>query len=227
VQFENKSRDGKRLVEVQQAEVWEVRIDQQTGELHAQGPGWMKLWRRGQNPRANLGPAATVKPNGPLQLETADWEFTRVTFDGTMSGNMQQRHATFRDDVKIVYGPVHHPLAEIDRDHLPKDGGLLQCQELQVLQRVATPGEQPLMELVGQGNARLEGNSYHALADQISFDQARGTYVLRAFGKNKAKLWDQSQPGAAARETSLQRMEFNPKTRVVRIDGSAGGEGGR
>jgi hypothetical protein len=227
VHFENTTREAERLTEVQTAEVYELRIQRGSGDLRAQGPGWMRLWRRGQPTRAALGPTQSARANAPMQLDAADWEFTHVTFDGTMTGNLIHRHATFRDDVRIVYGPVKHVLGTVDRDELPKNGGYLQCQELQLLQRSTDPSERPLVELVGQGNAQLEGNGFYALADEISYDQSKKSYVLRAFGRNKARLWQKPDAGGDTRETAMQRIQFNPATRTLRVDGVASGQGGR
>ena len=51
---------------------------------------------------------------------------------GQASGNLSRRATTFRDQVRVVYGPVARPLQVIDPEKLPpqglpKDGGIMRC----------------------------------------------------------------------------------------------------
>ncbi len=229
VEFQNSSRaeNSSKLVEIQRAKVWELHVNRETGELRAQGPGWMQMWRRTQSTRNMLSPTQGAQANRPMQADLSEWEFTKVKFDGTMTGNLHRRYTSFRDRVEIVHGPVQHPQQTIERDALPKKSGFMRCQELQVMQAAAEGDLRGQIQLVGQGDADIEGQGFFAQADQISFDQSKGTYMLRGFGKNLARLWHQDGTGQDARETAVQRMEFNPDSKTLRVDGITGGEGGR
>lgn len=224
VVFKNNTYEGNKLVEVQIAKVAEFQVDRATGEMSAQGPGEMQMWRRGQGGRAGLMPQQAAKANAPTQVDTADWEYTRVDFHGHMDGNLLRRYATFHDRVRVVYGPVQHAVVDtLNSDNLPPKGGWMQCDELQVMQRKLPQEDRGHIELVGRGDAHLEGREFYARADQITYDEARGAYVLQANGKNKARLWYRHKEGGA----ELQRMEYIPATHTLRATGVGGGEGGR
>jgi hypothetical protein len=225
VHFESHSRTNNRLVEVQQAEAFSLRFERTTGKVLAHGPGWMKLWRRDAEPQGTLAPVQSARANAPQRLDATDWQFSQITFDGAMDGNLQQRHATFREDVRLLHGPVTHPLAVIDEDQLPPRGGRLECQELQLMQRPDPSTGKLSLEFVGQGNTQLEGQQFFALADQVSYDERKESYILRAFGQNKARCWHESTVGGPRREVVYQRMEIQHQAKTVRIDGTVGGDG--
>jgi len=214
-----------KLTEVLTAEVWELHIDRESGELHAQGPGWMNMWRRETGTRGGLSAQQTARPNRPSQIDASEWQFTRVKFDGQMRGNLHRRYARFLERVEIVHGPVQLPNHTLDRDALPKSAGFMKCNELQVRQTPAGAQDRHYIELAGVGNAELEGNGFFASADQITYDEAKESYLLRGFGKNKARIWHRNAPGEDNAPVALQQMVYFPATRRILADGIAGGEG--
>jgi lipopolysaccharide export system protein LptA len=222
VQFQNFTYDRQQIIEVQRAQVWELYLDRATGLAQAQGPGEMRMWRRGQAPRAGLGPQQSAKANRPVELEPADWEYTFVKFNGRMEGNLERRYANFYERVEIVHGPVPTAQAAINRDALPRGGGWMRCDELQVMQLPAADRSRGYIQVVGQGNVDLEGREFFAKADQVVYDEAKGAYTLRGFGRT-ARLWHEKQPGRTS-PTELQGMVYNPETRELRAV-VVGGEG--
>lgn len=217
--------EANKLIEKQSASVWELHLNRLTGEMLAQGPGVMEMWRRGEGPRTNLIASQSARPNAPTQLDAADWQYTRVKFDGRMEGHMEHQYAIFRERVEILHGAVKLPNQTLSRDQLPKEGGFMSCAELQVKQ-VSIPGRsRKAIQIKGDGNAWLEGHEFAASADQIVYDEVRGSYLLAARGKNKARLWPQIMPGVERQPVMLQRIEFDPSTREWRADGVSSGEG--
>jgi len=206
--------------------VWELRIDRESGELHAQGPGDMSVWRRDAASHTGLPTPQTAKPNRPTQIDDAEWEYSHVKFDGQMRGNLHRRYATFLERVEIVHGPVQAP----DPSHainpdapLPKGAGFLKCAELRVSQSPPDANDRRYIQLVGLGNAELDGQGFFASADQITYDAAKKSYILQCFGKGKARIYRRGGPGGNDVYTT-QRMEFFPATNVIRADGVAGGQ---
>ncbi len=226
VKFQDYTRDGAKLTGIQSADVWEMHIDRVSGEVQAQGPGRMQMWQRGQGHRPGIVSSQSARANAPTQVDASEWEYTFVKFDGKMTGNLHRRYSSFRDRCEIIHGPVKRPNDIIERDKLPKAGGLLRCQELQVMQAAGVDDERGKIQLVGLGDADLEGYGFFAKADKISYDEARKSYTLSGSGKNLARL-SQETPGMEPYETAFQRMEFIPETKTLRIDGLTGGEGGR
>ncbi len=227
VKFHDYTRDGTNLVGIQQADVWEMHIDRVSGEMTAQGPGRMQMWQRGQGHRAQIAAPQAVRANAPTHVDATEWEYTFVKFDGRMEGNLHRRHSTFRDRCEIIHGPVKHPQDILNRDNLPKAGGLLKCQVLEVMQAAGVADERGKIQLLGKGDADLEGYGFVAKADQIAYDEAKKSYTLRGVGKNLARVWHQETPGAEARETALQWMEFYPATNTFRAVGITGADAGR
>lgn len=230
-----------RLEQVQKAEAWQLTIHQPTGDVQAEGPGVITLWRRGTGKRANLSPTATAKANGPQEADRKTWEFLRIAYSGEMQGNLTNRVSEFRNRIRVVYGPVEHPHDEIDLDLLPKDGGWMRSDSLRVTQIASdgttATGTRPAIpvssrkvddratsqqvyhtELLARGNAELEGRTFHALADSIAFSEATGVYMLRSLGNNKATIFRQTKVGGEVSRADAQRFEFNPSTNTLLSD---------
>ncbi|HLQ45088.1 MAG TPA: hypothetical protein VK137_10195, partial [Planctomycetaceae bacterium] len=201
-----------------------LTLDQKTGRMEAVGPGEVALWRPGRGNRAALAPRAVAQANQPLEAEVSKWEFTRVTFSGQTSGNMRERErqTTFTDRVRIVYGPVTHPLDTIDPDNLPKDGGEMQCDALQILQRQDSATQRNYIELRAEGDAKLEGRTFYAQADSISFDESKEMYTLRSKGNRQVTIWRQTTPGGDYDQASAKSMRFIPSRPWLESDKMTG-----
>ena len=208
--------------EIRHGEFAKLTLDQTSGRMEAIGPGRIDLWRPGQGKRAGLSPRAVAQANRPLESEVANWDFTRVTFQGKTTGNMRDRQTTFQDRVHITYGPVAHPLDTIDPDHLPKDGGDMECDALQIIQIKPTGTQKPHIELVANGNAKLEGRSFNARADEITFDESKKLYTLRATGNRHVTIWRQTTPDGEPSEASAKSMRFIPSQNYLRSDQTTG-----
>src|SRR5690606_21269996 len=143
----------------------------------------------GRGKRAGLSPSALVRANKPLESDATNWEYTRIDFSGKASGNIAQHYTTFHDNVRIVYGPVESPSETIDPDALTKDAGWMRCQTLEFAQqkyarperaKLSIPGgaipggqrEDGYVQMVGRGNVELEGQTFRAQSDTISYDES-------------------------------------------------------
>lgn len=225
VEFESKEYQGSRLVSINKGRCAEFTLDQQTGETVARGPGRIVSWRRGPANRAALAPSATTRSNRPLDAETSEWEYTRIDFAGNMSGNLDRRFTEFHNQVEIAYGPVERPLATIDPDDLPKEGGSMLCDMLRFIQHRHPETGESHIEVFAYGNAKLEGRTFHARADEITYEESHGFYMLRAEGNRKATIWRQEKIGGKYSRVDAERMEYIPSTGQLKLDRATGLEG--
>ncbi len=214
-----------RLNEVRRARCGQFSLDRLSGATEVAGPGEIEFWRRGRGKRAAVSPRATARANAPLQAEQTEWEYTRVEFAGGVTGNLHHRTAVFRDRVRIVYGPVDGPLGTIDPDHLPKDAALMRCETLEFVyvsdskdKKANGPLPNGHIELTARGNAMLEGRTFFARADVISYDESKGMYSLSALGRAEATIWRQVQAGGDYSEASAKRMIFIPAKNYLDLD---------
>jgi hypothetical protein len=222
VEIDHTQYVDKELAEIRRGHFATLTLDQQTGRMDAVGPGEISLWRPGRGKRAALAPRAVAQANRPLESEVANWEFTRVTFFGKTVGNLRERQTKFQDRVHIVYGPVARPLDTIDPDYLPKDGGVMECDSLQILQRKETNLQKPFVELEAKGNAKLEGRTFNARADEITFDESKELYTLRATGNRQVTIWRQTTPVGEPSEASAKSMRFIPSQNKIWSDQTTG-----
>lgn len=227
VEIDHSQYADKELVEIRRMQAAQVTLNQKSGETVAVGPGELALWRPGRGKRAALAPRATAQANRPLETEATNWEFTRVTFAGKTIGNIHERKSTFHDRVHIVYGPVSTPLTTIDPDNLPRDGGWMQCNSLTVLQLQDAETKKAHVELRAEGNAKLEGRSFFAQADSISFDESKELYTLRAKGSREVTIWRRATPGGDDDVVSAKSIWFIPSQNKLISDKTTGIRGSK
>lgn len=223
VEIDHSQYVEKELSEMQRGHVAQLTLNLKSGHTEAIGPGTISLWRPGRGKRAALAPRAIAQANRPLESDVANWEFTRVNFSGAMKGNLNERETTFNDRVRIVYGPVSRPLDVIDPDvHLPKDGGEMECNSLTIEQLQDPNSTKKYIGLTAEGNAKLEGRSFYAQADAISFDESKELYTLRSIGSRQVTIWRQAAPGGEYSSASAKSMQFIPSQNLLKSDKTTG-----
>lgn len=226
VTFENSEYDGTKLVQVRRGKVAEFRFDRVKNTAFAQGPGHMQLWQRGKSSLTGGGAADLIQANRPITVVASDWNYTRVDFKGKMTGQIELQRAMFHDAVWIVHGPVKSPIDVLDRDKLTGDAGSMRCEQLEIVHQEKGPNNPvAYQQLVGHGNAQIEGRGFYATADEISFDGSKGLYMLRAHGKESATVARDSERGPPT-ETSARRIDFTPSRNALIVHGASGASGG-
>jgi hypothetical protein len=212
--------DGK-LKAFRKGAMWDMTFDQRSGDTVALGPGTMTMWWKGDSAREGLASSAVVRANKGRQTERSEWNYAKIDFAESMTGNTKDKATLFRERVVVVYGPVNGTAETIDPDKLPNNGGWLRCGMLRLTQTSGSSGKDHL-EMVGTGNSELDGKTkngmFHALADSVSFDESKGLYILRSEGNRKAKVWRQLSAGLEPQKQESQRLEFNPETNSLKSD---------
>lgn len=230
VRLESYERKQGLLTQIRRANVWQLRLEPATGAASAIGKGKLQIWRREPESTIQQASASSARANRPLTADQSPWDYTSVDFNGKMIGNIESRGTTFHDRVQVVHGPVDTSVATIHPDQLTKNAGSMRCDSLELIQRqplesAANSGQKPWMELFANGNTILEGNGFHARADQVSYDQSKGLFILKAVGNREATIWREG-PGGGVPQTA-KRIEFNPTTGKLDVNQatSAGGSG--
>jgi hypothetical protein len=217
VEFDSHVIEDGALQEVRRAKFARFHLNHQTGKVIADnGPGTVSLWRRGRGKRAGLAPLAAGRANRAMDTQGTEWEYSRIHFARDMSGSVKDRMTTFRGQIEVIYGPVDEPLVKIDLDRLPKDGGAMFCDWLEFVQRTSSEGTKHV-ELLAKENARLEGRSFFAQADEISYDESKGLYMLRSSG-DESILWREKVAGGERTAVVAETFRFIPSINKVEFD---------
>ncbi len=226
VEFENREYEQNRLMRIRHGKVDEFSLNQLTGETLARGPGNIVSWERGAGRRTAITPAALVQANKASQPQDLEWEFSSIQFSGKMIGSTKSHFTEFHDRVKVIYGPVKEPLEYVNPDvHLPENGALIKSSMVRVEQRKLPGTDDTYVQLYGQGNAEIEGKTFHGQADKIAFDESKGDYTLISDGNQTATLWRQTKAGEAPTPVYAQRIDYTPSIPKTVLDRVTGLEG--
>ena len=88
-----------------------------------------------------------------------------------MSGNIHQQQIEFTGRVRTIYGPVTSPQDRLDADSpegCGKEGLLVHCDRMAVVQNHTNDHTVRDIELVAIGNTTIEGDAFTARADRLS-----------------------------------------------------------
>ncbi|QDT33754.1 hypothetical protein [Thalassoglobus polymorphus] len=221
VQLESRKFEGTKLVGVYQGELAEFTINQLTGDFVGLGDGEIHSWSLGDG--LKLAPSDAAEANRPIRSDKEQkWRYSRLKFSGKLTGNFEQKVANFeRQRIGILSAPVEQAQVKFKEDHVSmvKDAVRLDCRTLKIFQKEFN--DRAYWELFAQNVNELEGQVFRAVADELSFDERLGRFILRGIGKD-ATLYFQERPGASFSPSSHRLIEFIPKKRSITVDGSSG-----
>ncbi|MBS0263376.1 MAG: hypothetical protein JSS02_15650 [Planctomycetes bacterium] len=220
--------EGTVLVGVRKARGYEFKFNRTTGVVTSQGGGGLEIWSLEGGKRDKKRTDARVDNMRAREVAPGVWKYTRILFDGTMRGNTNEQSTTFRDVKQVVYGTVANSTEAIDDiENLPKDGGWMKCQELTLTHVPETKSTKAHVEMKATGNVALEGQSFNALAHQVSYDQSKGQYIISGDGTQDATIYREGTRGGRRSSQSAQLMRFTPAENAFSIDRGSGGEANR
>jgi hypothetical protein len=225
VEMENRTFDQQRqLTEYDRMQVSDLGINLINGEING-GPGWLNSVRRGSadpltspaTPAAAAAPANAVP--GQDQLNALHVRFQK-SIKGNV-GNMWSRRVTFADQVRMAYAPVDNwdaMLMTDNPDRLGPRGVTVRCDQLTVAERLLPRRS---VELEARGNTVVEGVTFTALADRITYDEAKDLLILAGDGRRDAELFRQLEVGAKRSHLAARGISYHPRTnRLGKIDGA-------
>ncbi|HEY2841108.1 MAG TPA: hypothetical protein VGJ26_18275, partial [Pirellulales bacterium] len=218
-----------------------LSVEPITGNLAASGPGWVRSVRVDNGHGVALPGAHSAPPPGagaalpprpdtlrPDQLHppgTAQEKglaFLGIHFEGRLTGNQQRHTMNFQDRVRCAYGPATSwdtVLDPDDPDKLGPTGVALLCDALQIVQAPAMPAHEASFQLDAAGNVRVEGQTYSARSETMTFDQEKDLLILKGNMRTPATLSRQEQIGGNSSNVLANRIMFWPKTNRTSLDG--------
>jgi lipopolysaccharide export system protein LptA len=207
-----------------QMQVTDLAINVQSGAING-GSGWLNSVFRGSPdlPGNTADGLAAGLPNNaarPDQLNCLKVEFKR-----SISGNLLLRQLTFRDHVQLAFAPVNNwdaMLTTYNPDKLDTAGNgvAASCDKLTVYQTSFPVDNRQTIALVGEGNTVVEGTTYTARGDRVSYDQSKDLLIFEGDGRSSAEFFQQSEPGAEGSRVAARKVFYWLKSRQVKVEGA-------
>ncbi|MBA2114792.1 hypothetical protein HOV93_19590 [Planctomycetes bacterium FF15] len=215
VQLYNRNVELGVVKSVDQFEGKTLAINQETGDIQAQGPGTAKTVMMG-SPNAQIpGQPAPLKPADEKQLT-----FLRVDFVSHVSGNVHRKEVTFHKVDRAYYGPVKSWEDEIDLQNpvaMNATDVTLRCDQLTVVQHDKQSGLSG-GEILAMGNSEVQGKMFSAWADRISYSTEKHLLTMTGNGRNAAQLIHQQRIGGSRQTLKAGKIQYWPETRKFQID---------
>jgi hypothetical protein len=213
VHIENQTVENGRLISVEKGEVQQLIFNQISGQMKAEGPGWIRSHRLGSIKMPGTTFGQKPKTTAPALSNQNDDQMTYlyIHFDGRVTGHLPSRTIAFEDQVKVIYGPVENweqTVAEDDPDLLGPNGARMDCQRLQLTETGSLTGGQAAIDFRGSGNVRIEGRDYTGLGSAVGYEQQKGLITLEGDGRTDAILSRQVRVGAKKDEFKAQKIQY-------------------
>ena len=201
----------------------DLTVDRISGKIFGRGPGQVTTVRVGTPKLSGLpfkgGPDDSQSDKGGR--DSNQLTYLNVEFQDRIDGNLHGRTLTFYDQVHCVYGPVGSWDATLDIDDpesLGPEGALLTSDELTVTSMATPQDGGQSMELLAQGNVRVEGNMFNAWGHRMTYDQSKDLLILEGTGWADAELFYQKREGEPHQHAQMGKIRFRPSTNQVQID---------
>ena len=199
-------------------EVSNLSLQGATGALRADGPGWLSSVRYNRDP---LQPDRT----GPVETSpAAELLYLDVRFAREMTGNLDYREITFKQQVKAVYGPVAQWGDQVTAEQIvsrARPGGVLHSDQLTVAD--VADKQSPGVEMLARGNIRVEGQEqsgfFTATGHALKYAHHKDLLILEGTGRTFAVLTRQQRIGAEPQTTRLERIVYQPRTNLLNLEG--------
>ncbi len=221
--LENRSFDKqRRLASIEKMEAVSLRVEQQTGNMRATGPGWVSTVRTGgaSNPlAARLAPAAP--PGGRTAADEPQFTYLFAEFQLQIEGNFHQRQVEFQRHVRAVYGPVTgwDKTLNIDRPELLDEGGvLMSCQRLTLREMPGSSRDSTTLEMEATGDTIVEGRGFTARAARIGYVDEKQLLVLEGDGRRDAELTRQTSIGGPQSSLTARKIMYWRFDNRVEVD---------
>ncbi|MEN6459359.1 MAG: hypothetical protein ABFC63_10565 [Thermoguttaceae bacterium] len=212
----------------EQLQVPSMGVNTLSGQVRATGPGWLRSVRRGStNVLGEPGVAAARSEARDQNQLTCMY----VTFQTSITGTLPLQKAgtggpllnlIFADHVRGAYAPVDRWDATIpvnNPDKLGPQGMTARCDQLSVAEMPVPGAATRSFELAALGNAVVEGTTFTARANRISYDSAKGMLVLEGGGREYAVLHHQLRAGDEQDKSVARKILYWPKTHGLRVEG--------
>lgn len=188
----------------------DLRIDQVTGVLHGDGPGWLTSTHQGQD----------IFKEGQFATTPKGLHFLRVDFQQELVGSLTGRKMEFLGNVRTVYGPVagwDQAIDVTDPSRLGPRDVVVTSQRLALTDMGQDRDRFDAVELEATGNALVRAQTFNASGQRISYAKSKDQLVLEGDGRNYAVLSYQATPDATPAPLKARKILFWPETKQIEI----------
>jgi hypothetical protein len=213
-----KTKDSKGWPQVQRLLCTTLAVDNTENQLNASGPGSaaaLQYETGGDLDSGKTTKQAKDSAKSPQQM------LTQVNYQGQMFSKQQtesSRWTRFLNRVTVLHVPANTLEPKLDK--LPKDGLMLTCDKLTVVEQKRRDGSKSQV-MEADMNVSCQANDLFFRAEKAIFDKSEDTITLRGSPGNPATVSRQAGgPGSAYKTNQGQTIRYNRKTNELNIDGA-------
>jgi lipopolysaccharide export system protein LptA len=223
--LENRSLDKQgKLASIEKMQAESVRIEQQSGRMEADGPGWVSTVRLGGASNSLTSARGAAPPNPASRPTSAAPQFTYlfVEFQLQVVGNLFQHQVEFQRNVRTIYGPVDGWQGTLNIDQRPEQLNeqtvLMECQRLELREMPGSFRDTTSMEMEATGDTVVEGKGFTARASRIGYQDEKQLLTLEGDGRQDAELTRQTTVGGQQSHLKARKIMYWKFDNRVEVD---------
>jgi hypothetical protein len=208
------TKDEKGRPQAQRLVCHALAVDNAENQLNASGPGSASaLQYESPGDFDQSKQSKQVKDIGkPPQLT-----LTRILYQGQMYSHQLDsttRMSKFVGNVWVIRVPGTSLDMQVDYEKIPKDGLLLQCEVLTVIERRFPDGSKSQV-MEAEKKVLCRTSDMTSRAEIVRFDKSQDTILLKGSPGNPASIWQRN----SSQPTQAQTIQYNRKDGRIVTDG--------
>ena len=197
-----------------------LSINLGTGKLHADGPGRLTTVR--YVPKTFFPNASNLSGTNDIQSDNLSLFFLGVEFQKSLNGKLlRPREFHFEHHIRTVYGPVSDWTKSLDMD-IPEGLGpqdfLMTCRYLSLYDLGQSGQDSPAFELTASGNTLVEGKSFTARAQRITYAKTKDVLIIEGGTRSDAELWYEDETKGSATYLPARKIFYWPNTQRIKVE---------
>lgn len=192
----------------EEMQVTDLRLDNATGKLEGDGPGWLSSIRlNSSSSEPSLVPGLAPPRSKLIHIQ--------VHFQRAMAGNVKHREVEFYDHVRTVYGPVEDWQQRLDPERGPLGTGGFELASDRLHLAEIPSADNPKNshhEIRASGNVQVRGERFTAKGHELSYDDGKDLLILRSDGRGYATVTEHGGGGS----TEAATFYIRPKTKEIK-----------
>jgi lipopolysaccharide export system protein LptA len=228
VAYADELREANKLVRAQTLEAPDLDLDNEHGQLHAPGPGVVRIFQQGsKDPLAEQPDPKAPKGKEPQpKANEQEMKLTLIRYSDRLHANNKMQIATFAGHIDVMHLPADSPDQKFDVNRPPAGFMRLRCDHsLEVFTRLGpAPGtkQRSYQNLTAHGNVKFDSDEYTGTAGHVKYEEEKETVIFQGDRENPAVLFKLEGQGQNPRPFRAEKIIYNRRTKEINCENAVG-----
>jgi hypothetical protein len=221
VVLDNYEFANERLEKYEHLECIRLDFSNESGQMTATGPGFVRSYMRGSAELAPGPGAAPAKAPAakPAKNDADKLILTEVHFEERLTADRVQQIANFKGHVELVRAPVNDITDLLNPDSLGPNGMRIASEQLEMGTKRG-PEDRPYNVMVAEKKVSVESDVFHGVGDRVSYNQLLERIIFESLRGSPATFYRVTKRGVEPDMTSAFKIIYFIREDRVKVEGA-------